>query len=68
MDFASHSAVKSGSTLPGWIWHQHTPVAAVGMNDSDADGYSNKCENKYNTNPLNPLSFPGQGELCNQFD
>ena len=36
--------------------------------DSDADGYSNKCENKYNTNPLNPLSFPGQGELCNQFD
>ena len=36
--------------------------------DSDADGYSNKCENKYNTNPLNPLSFPGQGQLCNQFD
>ena len=25
--------------------------------DSDGDGYINKCENKWNTNPKDPLSF-----------
>ena len=32
--------------------------------DSDGDGYMNKCENKWNTNPKDPTSFPSQGELC----
>lgn len=32
--------------------------------DSDGDGYLNKCENEWNTNPKDPTSFPGQGELC----
>ena len=36
--------------------------------DSDGDGSLNKCENKWNTNPKDPVSFPSQGELCNQFE
>ena len=32
--------------------------------DSDGDGYNNRCENKWNTNPKDPTSFPSQGELC----
>ena len=36
--------------------------------DSDGDGYLNKCENKWNTNPKSPVSFPSQGELCSDFD
>ena len=36
--------------------------------DSDGDGHLNKCENKWNTNPKSAISFPGQGELCSEFD
>ena len=36
--------------------------------DSDGDGFANRCESKWNTNPKDPTSFPGQGELCNDFD
>jgi hypothetical protein len=36
--------------------------------DSDGDGFVNKCESKWNTNPKDPTSFPGQGELCNNYD
>jgi len=36
--------------------------------DSDGDGYVNKCESKWNTNPKDPTSFPSQGELCNSFE
>ena len=36
--------------------------------DSDGDGYINKCENKWNTNPKDPLSFPSGGELCDNYD
>ena len=32
--------------------------------DSDGDGYNNRCENKWNTIPKDPTSFPSQGELC----
>ena len=38
--------------------------AADAFVDSDGDGYNNKCENKWNTNPKDPTSFPSQGELC----
>ena len=36
--------------------------------DSDGDGYINKCENKWNTNPKDPTSFPSQGELCDNYN
>tara|TARA_Y100001960_G_C14141252_1_gene571649 strand:- start:87 stop:563 length:477 start_codon:yes stop_codon:yes gene_type:complete len=36
--------------------------------DSDGDGFVNKCESRWNTNPKDPTSFPSQGELCNSFD
>ena len=65
-----HQDQDSDSMWSGWEYYfgldPYDPSDATV--DSDADGYSNKCENKYNTNPLNPLSFPGQGQLCNQFD
>ena len=35
--------------------------------DSDGDGFVNKCESRWNTNPKDPTSFPTQGELCNNF-
>ena len=38
--------------------------AADAFVDSDGDGYNNKCENKWNTNPKDPTSIPSQGELC----
>ena len=38
------------------------------MIDSDGDGYVNKCESRWNTNPKDPTSFPSQGELCNNYD
>ena len=38
--------------------------AADAFVDSDGDGYNNRCENKWNTNPKDPTSFPSQGELC----
>ena len=45
------------------------PFDAADANiDSDGDGSLNKCENKWNTNPKDPVSFPSQGELCNQFE
>jgi hypothetical protein len=28
----------------------------------------NFCEYKWDTNPRSPISYPGQGELCNPFD
>jgi len=37
------------------------------MVDIDGDGYVNYCEFKWDTNPRNPTSFPGQGELCDPF-
>tara|TARA_B100000287_G_scaffold300214_1_gene283355 strand:- start:1150 stop:2430 length:1281 start_codon:yes stop_codon:yes gene_type:complete len=65
-----HQDQDGDSMWSGWEYFfgldPHDPSDA--SIDSDADGYTNKCENKYNTNPLNPLSFPGQGQLCNQFD
>jgi len=36
--------------------------------DSDGDGHTNYCEFKWDTNPRNPVSFPGQGELCDPFE
>ena len=36
--------------------------------DSDGDGYTNKCECEWNTNPKDSTSFPGQGQHCDNFE
>ena len=50
----------------GWEYYfGFDPMDPADSNiDSDGDGYINKCENKWNTNPKDPTSFPSQGELC----
>jgi hypothetical protein len=35
--------------------------------DSDGDGWKNKCEYEWNTNPKESVSFPGQGQHCDAF-
>jgi hypothetical protein len=54
----------------GWEYYfQFDPFDPSDANvDSDGDGYINKCENKWNTNPKDATSFPSQGELCNAFE
>ena len=53
----------------GWEFHfQFDPDdPADRMIDTDGDGHVNYCEFKWDTNPRNPTSFPGQGELCDPF-
>ncbi len=53
----------------GWEFHfQFDPQdPADRMIDTDGDGHVNFCEFKWDTNPRNPTSFPGQGELCDPF-
>ena len=38
------------------------------MVDTDGDGHINYCEYKWDTNPRDINSFPGQGQLCNAFE
>ncbi|MDP6869791.1 MAG: hypothetical protein QGI21_03345 [Candidatus Poseidoniaceae archaeon] len=42
--------------------------AADRMVDTDGDGHVNYCEYKWDTNPRDINSFPGQGQLCNAFE
>ena len=53
----------------GWEYHfSFDPDdAADRMFDTDGDGFVNYCEYKWDTNPRNPNSYPGQGELCDPF-
>ena len=53
----------------GWEYHfDFDPYdAADRMFDTDGDGHVNYCEYKWDTNPRDPTSFPGQGELCDPF-
>lgn len=53
----------------GWEYHfKFDPNdAADRMVDTDGDGHVNYCEYKWDTNPRNPVSYPGQGELCDPF-
>lgn len=53
----------------GWEYHfQFDPFdGADRMLDTDDDGHVNYCEYKWDTNPRNPVSYPGQGELCDPF-
>lgn len=54
----------------GWEYHfEFDPYdPADRLVDSDGDGHVNYCEFKWDTNPRNPISFPGQGELCDPFE
>jgi len=53
----------------GWEFHfQFDPQDPADRTaDPDGDGHMNFCEFKWDTNPRNPTSFPGQGELCDPF-
>ncbi len=59
----------SDGMATGWEYHfDFDPYyAADRMLDNDADGHVNYCEYKWDTNPRDPISFPGQGELCDPF-
>ena len=35
--------------------------------DGDNDGYDNWCEHKWHTHPKEGNSYPGQGQLCDQY-
>jgi len=37
------------------------------MLDVDSDGFTNRCEHEWNTNPKRGDSYPGQGQLCDNF-
>ncbi len=54
----------------GWEYYfQFDPFdAADAIIDVDQDGYSNKCEEKWYTNPREANSFPGQGQHCDNFE
>ena len=54
----------------GWEYYfQFDPFdAADAIIDVDQDGYSNKCEEKWYTNPRESNSFPGQGQHCDNFE
>ena len=58
-----------GGMATGWEYHfDFDPYdAADRMFDTDGDGHVNYCEYKWDTNPRDPTSFPGQGELCDPF-
>ena len=59
----------SDGMATGWEYHfDFDPYdAADRMFDTDGDGHVNYCEYKWDTNPRDPISFPGQGELCDPF-
>ena len=65
-----HQDQDNDGMWAGWEYYfDFSPFDATDANiDSDGDSFLNKCENKWNTNPKDPLSFPTQGELCDNFD
>ena len=54
----------------GWEYHfDFDPYSASDrLVDLDGDGHVNYCEYKWDTNPRNPNSFPGPGELCDPYE
>jgi len=54
----------------GWEYYfNFDPFDGVDrMTDTDGDGHVNYCEYKWDTNPRDINSFPGQGQLCNAFE
>ena len=54
----------------GWeYFFQFDPFdAADAMIDSDQDGYPNKCEEKWYTNPRQSNSYPSQSQHCDAFE
>ena len=57
------------SMFDGWEYYfRFDPFDGGDANlDSDNDTFSNKCEHKWHTNPKQGNSYPGQGQLCDQF-
>jgi hypothetical protein len=53
----------------GWEYYfRFDPFDGADANlDVDQDGYSNKCEHEWNTNPKKSNSFPGQGQQCDMW-
>lgn len=53
----------------GWEYYfEFDPFDSVDRNvDSDGDGHVNYCEYKWDTNPRDPASYPGQGQQCDWF-
>ena len=64
-----HQDQDDDSMWAGWEYYfGFDPFDPADSNvDSDGDGFTNKCENKWNTHPKDPTSFPSQGELCDSF-
>ncbi|MDP6899421.1 MAG: hypothetical protein QGF94_01110 [Candidatus Thalassarchaeaceae archaeon] len=54
----------------GWEYYfMFDPFDSADANiDSDQDGYTNKCEEKWYTNPRESTSFPGQGQHCDAWE
>ena len=54
----------------GWEYYfEFDPMDSVDRNiDSDGDGHVNYCEYKWDTNPRDPLSYPGQGQNCDWYN
>ena len=65
-----HQDQDDDSMWAGWEYYfGFDPMDPADANvDSDGDGFVNKCENKWNTHPKDPTSFPSQGELCDMFN
>ena len=65
-----HQDQDDDSMWAGWEYYfGFDPFDPADANvDSDGDGFVNKCENKWNTHPKDPTSFPSQGELCDMFN
>ncbi len=54
----------------GWeFYFEFDPMDSVDRNiDSDGDGHVNYCEYKWDTNPRDPVSYPGQGQSCDWYN
>ena len=54
----------------GWeFYFEFDPMDSVDRNiDSDGDGHVNYCEYKWDTNPRDPVSYPGQGQTCDWYN
>jgi len=59
----------SDGMATGWeFYFEFDPLDSVDRNvDSDGDGHVNYCEYKWDTNPRDPASYPGQGQQCDWY-
>lgn len=64
-----HMDSDGDSMFDGWEYYfRFDPFDGADANlDVDQDGYSNKCEHEWHTNPKQSNSFPGQGQQCDMW-